>query len=370
MLIISPLIRTVAKIASLVVYVLTIFSAYGGWFNPHIFTFPAIMSLAFPYLAILSALIAVSWLISGRIFIGATGIAMLLACWVPLSMAVPMKFGQKAEPGEKTFTLLSWNSLHLYDQNDPDHDMSRSIEFLLNCDADIIACQELFSTDLNPKLLKDAAPLLDSLYQKYPYRVMGPGCDQSIFSKYPVERIFLHIDQPIHKQCYSFYRFNIGGDMLTLANVHLISFTLSDEERRIITGLRSSARKSIEEFKGPLKGKMGFAFAERAESAEEVCQALQNIKGPLIVCGDFNDVPASWTYRIFISNGFQDAYAQTCFGPIHTYNAHMMYFHLDQILYRGNLKPLKVKRKSIDTSDHYPVMASFAFTTSGPVSSD
>ena len=50
---------------------------------------------------------------------------------------------------------------------------------------------------------------------------------------------------------------------------------------------------------------------------------------------------------------FEDAYAQTGFGPMITYNKHLFWFHIDQILYRGAIRPLGEKAR-LKSSDHYP----------------
>ncbi|MCM1378212.1 MAG: endonuclease/exonuclease/phosphatase family protein [Clostridium sp.] len=363
MIIVSPILRLAAKIATFVIYVITIISAYGGWLDPHIFTLPSIMVLAFPYLAMITIALTAIWLLCKRFITGGIGVVTLLICWTPLSMTFPLNFSKSPKSNEKTFYIMSWNCLHLYDQKTGETTPRRSLEFLLNSNADIICCQELFLYDLKA-LEKAQKPLLDSVKKAYPYICSSEDRDQTVFSKYPVERIHLHVDQPVNKGNYSFYRVKIGNKFLTIASVHLFSFMLSPEERKVISDIRNthSAEKSLREFRGPLKGKMGFAFIERSENTREVIEGLSQIKGPVIVCGDFNDVPASWIYRMFLKAGYKDAYTATNFCPTFTFNAHMMYFHLDQILYRGGLRPLRVDKNKIDSSDHYPLMAQFAFT--------
>ena len=63
-----------------------------------------------------------------------------------------------------------------------------------------------------------------------------------------------------------------------------------------------------------------------------------------------------------MADDLNDAYSETNFGPTFTYNKHLFLFHIDQILYKGDLKALKVERGSIDTSDHYPLLAEFELT--------
>ena len=59
-MIIKPIVRMVLRIASFVLYGLTILSAYCGHINPAITAIPAVMVMMMPYLAILTALTAVA----------------------------------------------------------------------------------------------------------------------------------------------------------------------------------------------------------------------------------------------------------------------------------------------------------------------
>lgn len=363
MIVVSPILRTIGRILSYLLYLVTLVAAYGGTFSPHIFTVPAALTLVFPYLALASFLVAVFWFIARRWISGGLGILILFACWTPLTMAFPLKFSSKPTPGRKTFSIVSYNILHFEDMRSKDSSGNRSAEWLLDTDADIVCLVEYFGFNLQQEPLP-GAEYTAKLKERYPYVVSAGGShDMTVLSKYPVEPITLPSLNATLPLCYSFWRVKIDGQPLTIAVVHLPSFSLSDEERKVITDMgRSPMKNTVNEFKGPIRGKLSHAFSVRAIATTELVSALSNIKGPVIVCGDFNDVPASWTYRHFLDNGFHDAFAETNFGPMHTYNAHLMYFHLDQIMYRGALKALDLHRGKIDSSDHYPLVAQFEFT--------
>ena len=90
-MIIKPIVRMVLRIASFVLYGLTILSAYCGHINPAITAIPAVIVMMMPYLAILTALTAVAWLVSGKWITGALGISSLIAASAPILSAVPLK---------------------------------------------------------------------------------------------------------------------------------------------------------------------------------------------------------------------------------------------------------------------------------------
>ncbi|MBD5298991.1 MAG: hypothetical protein HDS22_03345 [Bacteroides sp.] len=363
---ISPLLRLAMRIISIVVWALTIFSAYGGRFNPDYFTIPAVFCLALPYFAILSGILILYWAFSKKIIFTALGVLVIAICAGPLSLAFPLGHSRKAEPGQKTFKIISWNVIHTDDLRKPDYPGNRAVEYMISSGADVICMAEL--NNFQPSELKNAtATQIDSLIRLYPFRAGLSSTDIKIMSKYPVDRAGLsYISQNGHHR-FDFFKVHFPGSRtLNVAMVHLYSYDLSEEERQVVTEIKSvnSAKSSVKELKGSIFSKLGNAFHQRAANAQELRAAINQIRpsAPLIVCGDFNDVPASWAYNLIKGDDMRDAYAETNFGPTWTYNLHMFYFHIDQMLYRGNLEALSLKVDNINTSDHYPLVGEFAFT--------
>lgn len=361
---ISPIIRLACKIASGLLFLLTIFSAYGGYINPNLWATPSLFTLGFPYLALLTAIVIIAWAIARRWIMTAAGVATLFICGGPLLTVCPMGHSRKASPQDTPqFKILTYNILHGEDVEQHNENMNRSFQYLLDSGADIIVLQELYNFSKNEiKVLPKE--LRDSLFATYPYRVTDGYNDLCLLSKYPA-RILKVTDLP-HGSNYFYegYRINILGRKLTVLNVHLASYNLSEADRGVVDDMKSigGAKKSLSSFKGSILGKMKKAFVNRDKHVSEIRDVIENIRGPLIICGDFNDVPASWAYRKMLGDDMKDAFTQTHFGPMITYNLHHFYFHIDQIMYRGDLKALSTERGSIRSSDHYPVIATFAFT--------
>lgn len=364
--IISPLVRTVMRIVSICVWLLTVIAANGGRFNPDFFTIPSVLCLALPYFAILSGILILFWLLHGKFIFAALGAGALVVCGSPLGEAIPLGSTQKAQPGERTFKIISWNVLHTDDVRDPDYPGNRAAEYMASSGADLICLSEM--NDFTSEEFKKASPeLLDSLARIYPFRAGVAETDIKIMSKYPVDRINLPYLTQSKDQRFDMFKVHFpGGEKLTVIMVHLYSYGLSPEERQVVTEINSvgTAKSSVREFKGTIWTKLGEAFHIRSSNAQELRAAINTVNPstPLIVCGDFNDVPASWAYNIIRGDDLRDAYVETNFGPTWTYNLHMFYFHIDQMLYRGPLKALSLKVGKINTSDHYPLIGEFAFT--------
>jgi len=363
--IVKPILHIAALIASVIVYAITILAAYGGRFDPDYFTIPAILTLALPYFAIASLLITIAWFVCGKIFSGTIGVLAIIASWGPVSTACPLSSSKKPTAGAQTFTLMTYNMLHGWDLENKSPDGNRTIEYIINSGVDIVCVQELIK--LSDKEVPNLTPELEARLRKaYPFIVGDPSLDMKVLSKYPVvfEKGYNYIDGSFDPKRYTFYKVTINGHKLTLIDVHLMSFMLTTDDCKTITDIGSvdGMKKSLNILRGEIREKLTRGFKKRKTDSRILRETIDRMKGNMIICGDFNDVPESYAYRLLKGDDLRDAYAETGFGPLVTYNRHAFWFHLDQILYRGRLKALSVKKGNLKSSDHYPLIAEFEFT--------
>lgn len=361
---ISPYVRIFLRILTWAVYLLTIASAFGGYIPPKIWSFPSVLVLALPYMTGLTIACALGWLLARRLVMAGLGVGVILLCSAPMLAASPIGHKRSPEPGRKVYTLLTYNITHGDDMRGKDLSRSSTFDYIMRTDADIVVLQELheFSTK-EIKHFPDS--MRDSLFAQYPYRLASDPDVLAILSKYPVRATLRNSPTPRGRSEFVGYSLDVDGHKLDIINCHLTSYLLTDEERQVVTGIRDTetARQSFDELKGSILVKLKESFRKRADDATELRGVLDSIGAgtPVIVCGDFNDVPASWTYRTVMGPDLRDAYRETCFGPTYTFNRHLFLFHIDQILYRGPLDFLSVSRGRINSSDHYPLLATFQF---------
>ena len=363
--ILSPFFFLVMRIVSVVVYLLTIIAAFGGRINPDYLTLPSLLCLAFPYLAILSIILIVFWALSRKIIFCALGIVTIIICLTPLSNTFPLGSRRTPSNDGEIFKIISWNVLHTQDIRQEDYPGNRAIEYMIGSEADIICLTELRSFGKH-EIPHFSDTLRDSLFSAYPYRAGQKSSDIKVLSKYPVKRLD-KILMDVGGNCrFDFFKISFPHNELIVAMVHLFSFGLSEEERNVVTEIKSveTAKSSMEELKGSIRTKLRTAFRKRAEDATTLRSVIDDIPMdiPLIVCGDFNDVPTSWTYNIVRGDDLRDAYSETNFGPGITYNLHAFYFHIDQMFYRGPIEAIDLTIGKINSSDHYPLIGEFQFT--------
>jgi endonuclease/exonuclease/phosphatase family metal-dependent hydrolase len=82
---------------------------------------------------------------------------------------------------------------------------------------------------------------------------------------------------------------------------------------------------------------------------------------PVIVAGDFNDTPVSYSYRK-IRKGLNDAFVNSGYGAGFTYKGNYPANRIDYILYDNALKCKYFDIIRVRFSDHYPIAAYFKLT--------
>jgi len=99
-------------------------------------------------------------------------------------------------------------------------------------------------------------------------------------------------------------------------------------------------------------------FVKRALQAQVVKGNINRSKYPVIVLGDFNDTPVSYSYRK-IRKGLNDSFVNSGYGAGFTYRGNYPPNRIDYILYDDSLVNSFFEIKKVKYSDHYPIVAYF-----------
>jgi endonuclease/exonuclease/phosphatase (EEP) superfamily protein YafD len=104
-------------------------------------------------------------------------------------------------------------------------------------------------------------------------------------------------------------------------------------------------------------GKLGKYAAIRAKEVEAVHQYIETHRQyPIIVCGDFNDTPISYTHRT-MTEGLTDCFVSSGRGVGLSYNQKGFLVRIDHILCSSHFTPYNCQVDSkVDFSDHYPMV--------------
>ena len=341
-----------------------LFAAYGGYIDPDKTVIPQLMNLVFPLIVAGALLMMLINLFVKRVLSLAWLIA-LIACGEPIITFSPLNFptGKGTEKtNNRQFTLLTYNTFNFVSRyNITTGWEKQTAAYIIADSADIVCLQEtglLLSKNFHN-------PQTDSLRSMYPY-IPNPNPDNNIIlSKYPIKEIKLPT-QNGDSERFQAYWINIPTlkSPLLLINVHLQSFQLTDSDKSVYKDIslkENASRDDLRQVKSQIKDKLVPTFRLHAVQARSIASLIDSLNpNNVIVCGDFNDVSGSYGYR-YLRNQcrLDDAYTKTSFGPTATYNDSKLYFHIDQVLYRGDITPVAMKQGRLRSSDHYPLTTLF-----------
>ncbi len=347
--------KYIIHLLAIVLAFVLLLSAYGGRVDPVVWTLPSMLTLALP-VVLLIVIIAMALLAIFKqwravvVLLGA-----LLLSWPTIRLISPFNISQPKADSEKTqLKVLTMNVTEFNWQkgNEP----SENMRYILDQDADIVVIQEglvYFSFEN----LSTVKPMLKELYKKYPYR-KKEFYDVGIISKYPFTEVKSEVlSQDTLNYFIKAWDVDAPGGELRVVNMHLSSLRFTANDSQVIESMNvpSDRKRRIKS----VAQKLGTGFISHSRQAKAVRQLLDETSGDVLVMGDMNDTPGSFTYRTVCGEDLRDAWADTGFGPMYTFHAHHLYVKIDHIFYRGDMKVLSCRRDKEGESDHYPLVAVF-----------
>lgn len=149
----------------------------------------------------------------------------------------------------------------------------------------------------------------------------------------------------------------VGSDTVRIIGLHLYSMMLSLGNlvhQKEMDGIKDEGRITL--------SKMKNGFIRRSEELRVLQKWVANSPFPVVVCGDFNEVPYGYVYgqlRKSLKNSFEEK--GTGFG--FTFN-HLPYFiRIDHQFYDDTHLSVHdfTTYSKIKYSDHYPIMGTYSF---------
>ena len=102
-------------------------------------------------------------------------------------------------------------------------------------------------------------------------------------------------------------------------------------------------------------------YVQRAYQVDMLSEHIESSNYPVIVCGDFNDTPVSYTYRK-LKSGLKDAFITAGTGLGTTYRGLVPYMRIDYIMHSGEFRAKHFQIRKVEWSDHYPVVTQFTIS--------
>ena len=312
------------------------------------------LGLLFPLFLLLNVAFLVFWLVVCKKW-ALVSFAGLVIGYAPIRLYVPLNIPKEAPKG--SIKVLSYNAFCFSTWTDTSKPCAL-VDYILGQDADIVCLQE--AEAVPPK-----RAVIDSLMAtKYAYngRVAAKktGADEiNLYSKFPIlDKEEISKDGETYNAVA--YKLKTGARDTTLVVVcHFETTGLSPEDRTIFKSMMKGnlENASPEKASRRLWHKLGEASARRAPQADVVAEYLAANRGKsVILAGDFNDSPISYTHRR-IASELTDCYVASANGPGISYHYNCFYVRIDNIMCSSQWQPYDCHvDRSTSASDHYPIV--------------
>ncbi|MBE0666634.1 MAG: endonuclease/exonuclease/phosphatase family protein [Bacteroidales bacterium] len=237
---------------------------------------------------------------------------------------------------------------------------SRMLQLLRKESPGILCLQEYFvkgSSEAGERSLREG--LGGRLYTHVKLINSGGNTHYGIVtvSKYPI----INRGDIVHPASSSLSIFTdivVDTDTFRIYNNHLQSFRLKRVESTLLSEITGEAHnRSVGKIMSIFKS-LTLGFATRSAQVARVRKHIETSPYPVIVAGDFNDTPVSYTYRK-IRRGLKDAFVEAGYGAGFTYKGKYPPNRIDFIFYTDELKCIDFDIVKVRYSDHYPIISYF-----------
>ena len=273
-------------------------------------------------------------------------------------------FGKNDEITTSNYLHVMSYNVRLFDVYNPK--LSEAIKtrnkifnYIQDVNPDVICFQEFYQKD-KPTDFKTMDTIISFMkFKDYHQRSAHKNYSKQnfgiyLFSKYPIYR---RGDVIFDSQSEKDFNYCIYADIIKnrdtfrVYNAHLQSIKLQGDYYTKKDPLNDITSKSTISL---ILEKLQIAYPKRAEQAKIIMKHIENSPYPVIVCGDFNDTPLSFTYEQFNSK-LTDAFRNCGSGIGSTYVGRIPAGRIDYIFHSDDLNSAQFRIQEKALSDHRAV---------------
>ena len=338
-------------VANLAVIFATVCSYIVPHFNPRDLGIISYTVLLYPILLIANLIFIIYWL-ARKSRKALFSILILLIGWGYIR-SFYVTGAEAIADGSESIKVVSFNTSNfsynfdhkLKNRSDKEEKIK---EFLRSLDTvDIFCLQEIapYSADILTKSLKS-----HKLYQ--------PKKGTAIMTRYPVLDVGI-IDFGTFTNSCTWADVRTSRGIIRVYSLHLESNRISaDTEKMIEKGVE--IEESLFHGVRELLRKYKRSSFKRADQVSQLRKHIEDCPYPIILAGDFNDTPVSYTYKQ-LSNGLVDSFMKAGRGVGSSYAGSIPFLRIDYIMVTPMLETQSSRVIKEKYSDHYPVSSTFYF---------
>jgi endonuclease/exonuclease/phosphatase family metal-dependent hydrolase len=371
---ISRILSHVLQYVNLALAFLLLLCYLSVYVSPKFFWQLAFLGLAYPYILFINIIAVVFWIIfRKKEFLISLVVIALGWNFMARILQVPFHFHKTREAESISLNysppvqlkVLSYNvrAFNLYNwANDPEAE-SKILELLRTQKADVICLQEFFTREKGEINRKELMRMLSGTPFNHIYNFPSEDMDYRhgivIFSIYPIlNKGILLFGNTSNLSIYA--DILVNKDTFRIYNNHLQSIHFIKRNYDFMDTLKFKyTNRQVGEIRD-ISVRLRDAFIKRAMQVDMIGDHIKNCPYPVILCGDFNDTPVSYTYQR-LSRNLDDAFIESGKGFGNTYKGIFPSFRIDYILYSRKFRCSGFATLKRNFSDHFPLVARLIF---------
>ena len=349
-----------------IVAILFLAGAYVKYFNPAHWWYLGLFTFILAYLLLALIVFLLFWLFNRSAWCLLSIITIVLG-WHAVMNIFPMKisssFSMKKTPG--SIRVMSWNVEQFNILHHKDHpEVKQEMFDLINkYDPDIACFQEVVAGDKKKGInyFPDIKKELRFIDYFYSYSLKDDfdrdhHFGRLIFSKLPIINKQTMVNYPNdYNATFQYIDVLKGDDTIRVFNIHLQSLKFTQANLNYLDNASINNDSNITESKSIIS-KIKKGFLKRSVQANFIKDEINHSPYPVIVCGDFNDVPNSYAYET-IGNGLQNAFVAKGAGMARTFSTISPTLRIDNIFADKGFTITQFYRIKKLLSDHFPIIA-------------
>lgn len=331
---------------------------------PDLFWPITILGLSFPILVIINFLFFVYWAVVFKRYLFYSLLALILSYSLIFDHFQLSSLKKDANIPANAIKILSFNAKNLSNTNfnRGDKVVRDSIMHLADKqNADIVCFQEFQSYPTRGvNSVQDFKKTLG-----HPYVVSIPYLKKNthefvdllvLYSKYPMSNQHpFYMDGKSYGFCVDM---DMDGEKVRLFNLHLESNHFSKNDYEIFSEMEVNLNEKKRNQILLLLQKIKKYSVKRSYQARTIRSEIEKSPYPVIVAGDFNDTPSSFTLH-HIRQDLTDAFRENGSGYGNTFNGNLPPMRIDFLLFDESMEVLDYEVIKTGLSDHYPIVSHF-----------
>lgn len=343
------LLNSLAALALLLSYL-----AY--YISPQLLSFFSFLSLGYPILLFINTLFVIYWLIrfKRKAFLSILCIAI---GYLHVSRSVGFSPTQKVVNTEDRLKVMTFN-LRLqnhYKWIDSENIAKEIYEEIKQEDPDVLMVQEY------RKHWPEAGKKLGYKYAHYLLNNKGTA-GQAVFSKYPIidSKNIRFEGDTAGSGDFQQVDIEFKNQKIRFLNIHLASVGLEREDYKLLENPDTENQEELEKGVRSIAKSLSNAFVRRSIQTKSVVKAVTESPYPIVLAGDFNDVPQSHAYHQ-VDLKLEDSFMESGGGLAKTYAKGPIPLRIDYIFHSDELRAFNFKVGKKELSDHFPVITELEF---------